>query len=70
MIKISVPNDITFVCSTRLYLFLYRYISSLNFNDGQIQTVSNEPKTIKNTIDFEIDTCAHIYLQLSNDARY
>ncbi len=31
---------------------------------------NNKIQTIKNNIEFEIDACAHVYLQLANDCRY
>jgi hypothetical protein len=74
MIKISIPNDVTLVWSTKLHLFLYRLLLSLQVNDEKMQTLSNDnnkkTETIVNHIEFEIDTCAHVYLQLSNDCRY
>ncbi|CAF0826292.1 unnamed protein product [Rotaria sp. Silwood1] len=73
-IKISVPHDLTFVLSTKLYLFLYRYISSLKFNNDKTTIVSNNDdnnknQTIANDIEFKVDKCAHIHLQLSTDSR-
>ncbi len=52
---------------------MYRLTSSLEINDEKIQIVSNDNnnkiETIKNNIEFEVDTCAHVYLQLSDDCR-
>ena len=71
MIKISIPYDITLIWSTKLYLFLFRCISSLELNT---QTKSNihesTTQTILNNIELRIDALAHVYLQLSNDCRY
>ncbi|CAF4617966.1 unnamed protein product, partial [Rotaria sp. Silwood2] len=75
-IKISLPHDLTFVLSTKLYLFLYRCISSFKFNNGKTTTVSNsddnnnKSKKIANDIEFKVDKCARIHLQLSTDCRY
>jgi hypothetical protein len=68
-----IPNDITLVWSTKLHLFLYRYILSLKLNDQKKQIISNESDnthTGVNNIEFEIETCAHVHIQLSNDYRY
>ncbi|UJR27464.1 hypothetical protein I4U23_008751 [Adineta vaga] len=75
-IKISIPHDITLVWSTKLHLFLYRYVASLKSYEEKIPSESNTTndndntlRTSKNNIQFEIDACAHVYLQLSNDYR-
>ncbi|CAF1097053.1 unnamed protein product, partial [Rotaria sordida] len=73
-IKISIPYDITLVLSAKFYLFVYRFISSLKSNDDKITRVSNKDdnnktQTIANDIEFKVDKCAHIYLQLSNECR-
>ncbi|CAF0759960.1 unnamed protein product [Adineta ricciae] len=76
MIKISIPYDITISWSTKLHLFLYRFVSLLKSISEKTKTVpsgttdnSDPLQTTKSNITFEIETCAHVYLHLSSDCR-
>ncbi|CAF1319950.1 unnamed protein product [Adineta steineri] len=72
-IKITVSHDMILVWSTKLHLFLYRFMSSLKLNNEKMKTVSNDnesnKQTTKNNIEFNVDAFAHVYLQLSNDCK-
>lgn len=72
-IRISIPYDMTLVWSTKLHLFLYRYVSSLKSSAPMARTGANDNQTAapsKAQFEFEIDACAHVYIQLSSDSRY
>ncbi|CAF1993052.1 unnamed protein product [Rotaria magnacalcarata] len=72
-IKVSIPHDITLLLSTKLYLFLYRILSSLKFSGGKIKTVTNDDnsniQSVPSNIEFNIERSTHVCLQLSNDSR-
>lgn len=68
--KISVSNDMTFIWSTKLHLFLYRLRAALKSTEKKNEMLVNQTETTRNNIQFEIDACAHVYIQLSTDCRY
>ena len=71
--KITVSNESTINWSTKLHLFLYRFVSSLKFDN---RSASTKPKdkprnaSVPKTFEFVIEAAAKVGLQLSTNCRY
>ena len=71
--KITVSQNLKLVWSTKLHLFLYRFVSSLNFSDRNASTKRKDKllsAPVSKTFEFAVDACANVCLQLSADCRY